>query len=60
MPSPQAVKEFKDLYLRRYGVLLSDAEAFAQAIRLLSLYKAVYKPDDEPGAGADHEAEIQP
>jgi hypothetical protein len=44
MPSPKAIQEFKELYLRRYGVVLSDAEATDQAARLLRLYKAVYGP----------------
>lgn len=42
MPSPKAIEEFKELFLRRYGVLLSDAEALEQAGRLLRFYKAVY------------------
>lgn len=52
MPSPHAVQEFKELYFRRYGVLLSDAEALEQAGRLLRLYKAVYGVG---GAGEGHE-----
>ena len=37
-----AVQEFKELVFKRYGLVLSDAEALEQAGNLLRLYKAVY------------------
>jgi hypothetical protein len=42
MPSPQAVREFQELYLARYGVLLSEQDALERAGRLLRFYKTVY------------------
>jgi len=44
MPSKQAVAEFKALYQQRYGIVLTDDEAFEKSIRLLRLYKAVFYP----------------
>jgi hypothetical protein len=58
MPSPKAIEEFKELYSRRYGVLLSDAEALEQAGRLLRLYKAVYGNGGTEGTGEAHEKTI--
>lgn len=37
-----AIQEFKELVFKRYGVILSDAEALEQAGHLLRLYKAIY------------------
>jgi hypothetical protein len=48
MLSEKAVQEFKELYLRRYGVELSDAEARQQAGNLLSLYRVLLTPDGSP------------
>lgn len=38
----EAVKEFKKLYEKRYGVKLSDAEASLRANNLFKLYKITY------------------
>ena len=38
----EAIKEFKDLYEKRYGVKLSDAEASLRANNLFKLYKITY------------------
>jgi hypothetical protein len=37
----QAIEEYKILYQKRFGVLLSDAEASFRANNLVNLYKAV-------------------
>jgi hypothetical protein len=37
----QAIDEYKDLYEKRFGVVLSDEEASFRANKLLSLYRAV-------------------
>lgn len=58
MASIQAVQEFKDLYLRRYGVALPDEEALEQAGRLLRLYKAVYVNGWTDETGETHEKTI--
>lgn len=38
----EAVQEFKELYEKRYGVKLSDAEATLRANNLFKLYKITY------------------
>jgi len=58
MPSPKAITEFKELYLRRYGVPLSDAEALEKAGQLLRLYKAVYGTGEAGGTNEDHETNL--
>lgn len=42
--SKKALDEFKAIYKAEYGVELSDAEVLDKGIRLLRLFKAVYKP----------------
>lgn len=44
MLSKKAIKEFKEIYLERYGKELSDSKATDLALRLLTLFKAIYKP----------------
>lgn len=44
MLSEQTIKEFKELYLKRYGVVLNNNEASEKALRYLRLFKLVYKP----------------
>jgi hypothetical protein len=55
MPSQLAIQEFKELFFRSYGVLLSDAEALEQSGRLLRLYKTIYGPFGTHGTDDDHE-----
>ena len=38
----KAIDEFKQLYLKHYGVELSDEEATRRANNLVALYAAVY------------------
>lgn len=46
MSLPQeAIKEFKGLYKKQYGVELSDQEASRRANNLFNLYKVTYMPD---------------
>ena len=42
MLPPKAIQEFKELYKKRFGVELSDAEASFRANNLFKLYKVVY------------------
>ncbi len=42
MLSKEAIKQFKELYLKHYQVELSDAEATFRANNLFSLFEAVY------------------
>jgi len=37
----EAIEEYKELYKKRFGVALSDAEASFRANNLVNLYKAV-------------------
>ena len=41
MLSKEAISEYKILYEKRFGVLLSDIEASFRANNLINLYKAV-------------------
>lgn len=42
---PQAIAEFKQLYLREFGEVLSDKEVLEYAKRLISFVKVVYRKD---------------
>lgn len=42
MIDQEALQEFKDLYLREYGVQLTDEQALDYGTRLVGLVKAVY------------------
>lgn len=42
--SKKALDEFKAIYKAEYGVELSNAEALDKGIRLLRLFKEVYRP----------------
>jgi hypothetical protein len=41
---PELLKEFKEIYSRRFGEKLSDQEALARASAVLDLFRAVYRP----------------
>ena len=44
-----AIKQFKQIYLKKFKRELNDAEACHLSSRLLNLYKAVYNQDiDNP------------
>lgn len=38
----EAIKQFKDLYFKHYGIELTDTESSLKANNLMSLYEAVY------------------
>ncbi|MBI4226177.1 hypothetical protein HY612_03635 [Candidatus Roizmanbacteria bacterium] len=40
----KAIDEYKTIYKKVYGEVISDAEALEQGTRLLNLFKAVYRP----------------
>jgi len=40
----QAIKEFKEIYLKEEGIALSDEEATKKATNMLNLFKALLKP----------------
>jgi len=42
--SKEQIKEFKRLYVKRFGEEFSDEEAYDQGNRLIRLIEAVYKP----------------
>ncbi len=43
----EALKEFKKIYAKHYGVELSDEEASYRANNLVALYSAVYGDNSE-------------
>ncbi len=42
MLSEKALKEFREIYRKKFGKDLSEKDALNKALRLLNLYKAVY------------------
>lgn len=46
MLPPEAIKEFKELYRKRYGVEISDEEAVLRANNLVNLYATLYGSDE--------------
>lgn len=38
------IQEFKRLYKNKYGIELSDDEAYEQGIKIIELVKSIYKP----------------
>lgn len=40
----EQIDQFKELYLKRFGVQLTDAQAREKGVRLILLVKAVYEP----------------
>lgn len=45
MIDPEAIEEFKKLYLKEHGILLSNDRAIALGTQLVRLVKAVYGSD---------------
>jgi hypothetical protein len=52
----EAIEEFKKLYLQRFGIRLTDAEASFRANNLVNLYKIVYG-ESQPGPVIKSESE---
>lgn len=54
MISDKALKEYKEIYRKKFGKDISDQEALEQATKLITLVDAVYRPipkekkDNEP------------
>ena len=44
MISQEALEKYKTIYRNKFGKDISDQDALEQAIKLLTLVKAVYKP----------------
>lgn len=44
MVSPEALAEFKRIWLAEYGAEISDEEAMPKAIALLTLFDTIYSP----------------
>jgi hypothetical protein len=40
----KAIEEFKQIYLEEYGEKLSEKDAIEKAIKLINLFKVIYKP----------------
>jgi len=43
MLQKEAIKEFKEIYRNKFGIVLSDSEAEEQATKLVHLYQVLYK-----------------
>lgn len=43
MVSSEGLEKFKKLYLKRYGVQLTEQEAFEKANNFLNFYRAVFR-----------------
>ena len=52
MLTKQAVEEFKEIYLKRYGVNLSESEATEIAHNLLNLYRNLYVEEPNMKSGS--------
>jgi len=44
--SQEELQSFKRMYKEEFGKELSDQEAYEKALKLITLIKAVYLPDD--------------
>jgi len=44
MLSKQAVRDFQDLYFKKYKIALSDCEAETLFLRFLNFFKLIYRP----------------
>jgi len=44
MISEKALKEFKTIYKKKFGIELSDQDALESANKLLNLVEIIYKP----------------
>ena len=55
----EAVKEFAELYQKRFGIQLSESEATRRANNLVNLYKAVYQPASFGRIGIQKEPQLQ-
>ena len=42
--TPELLEDFKQIYRREFGVLLSDQDALSRAITFLNLFEAIYRP----------------
>lgn len=42
--SPEQLEKFKQIYHNKFGKTLSEQEALAKAIRLVNLFRAIYRP----------------
>ncbi len=45
MLSEKALKEFREIYRKKFGKELNEKDTLDKALRLLNLYKAVYGPN---------------
>ena len=55
--SKHAIDEFKTLYCRTYGVILTDTEARIRANDLMNVYRSVYVTDERCGEPANEQFE---
>ena len=48
--SKRAIKEFKEIYYREFGSIISDEEAQEKGQSLLSLFKIIYRAVPKDGS----------
>ncbi|HEX3033940.1 MAG TPA: hypothetical protein VHT73_02260 [Thermodesulfobacteriota bacterium] len=41
--SKEAIEEFKEIYRKKFGEVISDEEAYEKGLRLLRLFKLIYQ-----------------
>ncbi len=44
MITQEAIKEFKEIWSKKYAQVLTDEEALAKATTFLTLFKSIYLP----------------
>ena len=42
--SKRAIDEYKEIYLKKFGKKITDAEALEQGTKLINMMKVIYKP----------------
>ena len=40
----EAIEEFKEIYRKEFGGEISDEEAYEMGLRLINLFKLIYRP----------------
>ncbi len=44
----EAIREFKEIYRKKFGEEITEKDALDKALRILNLYKTVYGSDNLP------------
>lgn len=57
MLTPEAISEFKQIYLKHYGILLDDQQALDLGIKLVELFKVIARPIANVDNGKDKDTQ---